>query len=494
MTTIPSYGYGALATQSADGTFRSLKAQLTDLQAQLTSGQKAATYAGLGADAIRSLSGRATLAAIEAYASNVQGGQLRLNVMSTGLDQIDKIARSLTVSLSDNYESTPIGQTSAIVSAEDGMKQVLDILGTQIEGRYLYSGRAATQDPVASYDLIVNGDTTRAGLKQMIAERREADLGADGLGRMTLSDTATGITVSEEAAGLPFGMKIGAASATGSALTASASGGAATLAVTSQPAAGDSLSLSLKLPDGSTTTLTFTAGGDSKDGTTGFAIGADAAETAANLQNAVRGAIGTVARDKLPAASALGASQAFFAGSPSNPPLRVAGPPYASATATVPGTAADTVIWYQGDDAAGSARETAPVRTGDGSSVALGARANEPGFQAVLAALGALVGQDFPAGSDEAKQRYAATADAIADSVGDGVKSIVVDFSVAKASLGAASDRLGIARAQVTDTLAGIENADPNEVAVQLLATQTRLQASYQTTSAISKLSLVNFL
>lgn len=494
MTTIPSYGYGALATQSADGTFRSLKTQLTDLQTQLSTGKKAATYAGLGADAIKSLSGRATLASIEAYASNLQDAKLRLNVMSTGIGQIDKIARSLTVSLSDNYESTPVGQTSAIVSAEDGMKQVLDILGSQINGRYLYAGRAATQDPVVSYGLIVNGDATRAGLRQMIAERREADLGPDGLGRLTLSDTATGVTVSEEAAGLPFGMKIEAASATGTALTASVAGGAATLAVAAQPGAGESVSLSLKLPDGSTTKLTFTAGGDSANGNLGFAIGADAAETTANLQNAVRAAIGEIAREKLPAASALGASQAFFAGSPNDPPLRVAGPPYATATATVPGTAADTVIWYRGDDAAGSARETAPVRTGDTSSVALGARANEPGFQAVLAALGALVGQDFPAGSSDAQRLYAATADAVADSLGDGVQSILVDFSVASASLTTASNRLGIARNQVADTLAGIEDADPNEVAVKLLATQTRLQASYQTTSAISKLSLVNFL
>lgn len=495
MTTIGSHGYGALSMQRSDATFRSLKTQLGDLQGQLTSGKRASTYAGLGADAIKSLSGRQTLASIQAYAANVTDAKLRLDVMSTGIQQIDKIATSLKMSLSDNYEMTPIGQTSAIASATDGLKQVLDILNMQVDGRYLYSGRSADREPAVDYDLIVNGDATRAGLKQIIAERNAADLGANGLGRVTMTANATGIDVAEEAG--PFGMKIASASATGSGLTATTSAGppaSVALAVTSQPATGDKITLSLKLPDGSTTTLTFTAGADATQDPNGFAIGANAAATAANLQAAVQGAVSKVAAEKLPAASALGASQVFFAGSASQPPARVAGPPYETATATVPGTAADTVIWYRGDDAVGSARETAPVRTGEASSVALGARANEPGFRAVLSALGALVGQSFPPNDLAARQRYAATTDAIADSIGDAMRPVVTDFAMAKVGLDGAQQRLGIAKNQVEDALAGVEDADPNEVAVQLLATQTRLQASYQTTSALSKLTLVNYL
>jgi flagellin-like hook-associated protein FlgL len=60
--------------------------------------------------------------------------------------------------------------------------------------------------------------------------------------------------------------------------------------------------------------------------------------------------------------------------------------------------------------------------------------------------------------------------------------------------MGRAAHDLKITKAQAEDSLAGIENADPNEVAMKLLATQTRLQASYQTTSVLQKLSLVNYL
>lgn len=497
MTILTSYGYGAFNAQRSDQTFRSLKTQLDDLQAQISTGKKASSYAGLGSAAAKSLSGRQTLSSIEAYASNVTDAQLRLRLMNSGIGQIDKIARSLSVSLSTSYETTPVGQTSSISSAEDGLKQILDILNTEVSGRSLYSGRATEVEPVADYGTIVNGDGTRAGLKQFVIERRAADLGTSGAGRVTTSTTATSITVAEEAAGLPFGMKIAGATATGTGLTAATSAGpppSATLGVATQPAPGDKVTLSLRLPDGATTTLTLTASASASDDPNVFVIGATAAATATNLKGAVAAAVTRTATDKLPAASALGAAQAFFAGSPNNPPMRVAGPPYDTSVATVAGTPANTVIWYSGDDASGSARETAPVRVGESEAIAIGARANEPGFQKVLAALGALVAQDFPAGDVAARQRYTATTEAIADSIGEGVQSISADFAIASKRLDSAKERLGIAKAQVEDAIGVAEDADPNEVAVKLLATQTRLQASYQTTSVISKLSLVNFI
>ena len=44
------------------------------------------------------------------------------------------------------------------------------------------------------------------------------------------------------------------------------------------------------------------------------------------------------------------------------------------------------------------------------------------------------------------------------------------------------------------DLIDGVEKSDDQQVAASLLAIQTRLQASYQTTSMLSKLTLVNFL
>ena len=44
------------------------------------------------------------------------------------------------------------------------------------------------------------------------------------------------------------------------------------------------------------------------------------------------------------------------------------------------------------------------------------------------------------------------------------------------------------------DTLAGTEEAKPEQVAAAILALQNRLQASYQTTSIFARLSIVDYL
>lgn len=495
---ITAFGTAALAGARSDATFRSLKAELGSLQVQLTTGKAADSYAGLGRAAPTSLSARATLASLGATASGIADGQLRLKLASQGVAQVAKIASSLVSSLPTSYDTKPIGQTSVITSAEDGLKQVIDILNEQVDGRFLYSGRAADTEPVLSYDTIVNGDGGRAGLKQLVAERQAADRGAAGLGRLGLSAGGTTVGLSEEAAGLPFGLKIRSASATGSGLAATTAAGppaSASVAVTAQPASGDALTIALGLPDGTNTTLTLTASADGSAAGT-FALGASAADTAANLRSALQGAIGTIATTTLASASALAASADFFAGSLSHPPARIAGPPYDTATATVPGGDSDTVIWYRGDDAAGSARETASVRTGEGASVAVGLRANEAAFRTLLSALGALAADAFPATDATSRARYAASAGRIGTALGgsDGVERIASDLSVANAALGSAGTRVAAARAQIQDVIDGAENADPNQVATELLATQTRLQASYQTTATIAKLSLVNFI
>lgn len=496
MSGVPAYGTSAAAARRSDLAFRDLKADLGRLQGQLASGQAADSYAGLGAGAAASLSGRAALSTLQGYTANVADAQVRVGLMSRGVTRLAQIATSLATSLSASPWSGPVGQTDTTVSAEDGLRQAIDLLNQDVGGRYLFSGRAADTRPVAGFSEIMDGGPGRAGLRQLVAERKEADLGAAGLGRLVLGGSGLAATVAEEAAGLPFGMKVAAASATGAAISATRVAGppaSAAIALSGQPAAGDAVTVELALPDGSREPVTLTAGAPSAAG--GFAIGATAADTAANLRAALGAAIASKATAALASASTRAAADGFFAGSASSPPLRVAGPPFATATATVAGTAADTVTWYRGDDGAGSARETSPVRTGDGSTAAIGARANEAGIRSVLASLGALAADSFPSGDPTAGARYAALATRVSAASGSSpVAEIATDLGIAGGQLGAAKTGLAAGRVQLEDAIAGVEQADPTKVAMALLATQTRLQASYQTTSAIARLSLVDFI
>lgn len=57
-----------------------------------------------------------------------------------------------------------------------------------------------------------------------------------------------------------------------------------------------------------------------------------------------------------------------------------------------------------------------------------------------------------------------------------------------------ASDALQARQNQLQGRLNDLESVDPAEISLRLSALSTQLQASYQTTAMLSKLSLMNFL
>jgi flagellin-like hook-associated protein FlgL len=498
--TIGPYGRSALSTRLAVENFRGLRGDLSSLQAQLATGKIASSHAGLGDQVRESVSGRTRLATLDVFKTNIADGELRLSLIGNSLDAIEKAAANVRKSIDLPFASELSGGPLGQMSAKEALETTLEVLNTDVRGRFLFSGRAADVQPAASASLILDGDGGRAGLRTLIAERSEADIGADGRGRLTTGASGTTARVAEESANLPFGLKVAGASATGgriAATTVAVSPASAAFDVAAQPEIGDAVSLVLRQPDGLEQTLTLKAGAGGPGEPT-FAIGASAADTAVNLASAISALLGEVGKTTLPAASAMKAAADFFAGTTGNPPARVAGPPFASATSLVAGTAANTVIWYAGDEAV-PARDTSVVRTGATLGVAVGASANEPSFQRALAALGAMAAASFPASDATAAGRYAALGERVkgaltAGDSGSAIGELAADFGEARRALGAAKDRVGAQRAQAEDVLAGVENASDEEVAMKLLATQTRLQASYQVTASMSRMTLVDYL
>ena len=223
-------------------------------------------------------------------------------------------------------------------TAQSSLDELLDLLNSQAGDRYLFSGSATDQSSVELMDHILNGDGTRAGLKQVIDERRQADLGADGLGRLAVTSTGPGsISVSEDAVS-PFGLKLASASANltnGSVTGPSGSPAALSVDFTGVPNAGDAVTLRFNLPDGSNENLTLTATTDLPPGANQFTIGPNQTATATNFQTALTTALGKLAGGPLAAASAIAGSQQFFDADANNPPQRVDGPPFDTATGFV---------------------------------------------------------------------------------------------------------------------------------------------------------------
>lgn len=74
------------------------------------------------------------------------------------------------------------------------------------------------------------------------------------------------------------------------------------------------------------------------------------------------------------------------------------------------------------------------------------------------------------------------------------VQDTVTQLSLASARLSNASSTNAATQNTVQNTLDGIEQAPTEEVVAKLLDVQNRLQASYQITATLSKLSLVNYI
>ena len=190
-----------------------MRAQFDDLQRQLSTGQKSETYAGLGLDRGVTVSLNAQLSAISGYDDTINNVMTRINLMNTALGQ--HVRHRQYGEIGDGagqYDRQRQRQRAAQQTAQSSLDELLGLLNTQAGDRYLFSGRATDQPAVETLDHILNGNGAQAGLKQLISERNQADLGADGLGRLAISQpTATSVSVAEDSAS-PFGLKLASVS------------------------------------------------------------------------------------------------------------------------------------------------------------------------------------------------------------------------------------------------------------------------------------------
>jgi flagellar hook-associated protein 3 FlgL len=329
----------------------------------------------------------------------------------------------------------------------------------------------------------------------------QADQGSDGRGRL-LTPAASGdvVTLAEDAAS-PFGFKLAGASTSVAGATVSGPSGTppASLSVDfggTNPPDGATVQVQLTLPDGTSSLISLTASSAVPPPAGSFAIGATAADTAANLASALDTKIQGLAKTDLVAASAVQTSNEFFA---DDPPQRVAGPPFATATSLRNATATDTVRWYTGDNGTGDPRATMSARVDDSITVNYGIRANEVALRTSVQNMATFAAMSFSGSDPSASARYSALAQRIGSNIAPNpnvqqISSIQTEIAGANDLANSAKTLIGDKTPILQSVVDSIQNADPNQVGEQLLALETQMQASLQTTSMLSKLSLVNFI
>jgi flagellin-like hook-associated protein FlgL len=683
-----------------------LRAQLDDLQRQLGTGQKYTSYSGVSSQAQLLVGLNSQLSAMNSFTNSNNVVNARLAVAQTTLTQFDSVAQTVQNGANlSNFAPGPNGQTVDQTFAGNQLDQLLNLLNTQADGRFLFSGAATDTPAVATSSLILNGTQTQAGLKQMISERNQADLG-NGLGRLlipaagaapariigsgaalspdapgrtvgtqdisTLSsaggtlvingqpvviaagdsaqtivskinatagtnvtasinqsnqlvltgidantavdttgtsvglqgelgipaavssptnlltqglggqtlqiqigtnaplsvtigpgvstlaelqtalaplaggtatvDTGTGnisivanspsdnitiggsaspatfglgttlalptpgtrVQLSEDASPSPFGFKLASASTTiANANIVGPTGTPPSLSVdlASNPVDGDTVTFNFNLPDGTTQQLTLTATSQSPPTPGAFTIGATPAATAANLQTALTSSVKTTAATQLLAASTIEAAHNFFDVDAGQPPMRVKGPSFATATQLVAGTPADTVSWYTGEMSTNPARNSVTARIDGAMSVNYGVRANEQGLRTMIENVAVFAATSFSPTDPNSSAAYNAFARRVGGAMnvqaGGGVQTtqnIETELANAQTAIQTATTQQSQTQATLQNFIQGITGVSNEQVASEILTLQTQLQASLQTTAMLSKLSLVNYI
>src|SRR5260370_38996547 len=184
--------------------------QLQDLQRQLGTGQKADTYSGLGSQSSVAVGLGAQLDATASYDGTISMVGTTISLAQTVLSQIAKSGSVVKSSVAQApFDPDNSGVTTVQRTAQGELNTVLAELNTQGTNGYLFSGTGLNQPAVDTANHILNGNGSQAGLIQVIAERRQADLGSNGLGRLVISaPSPTAVAVSEDVAGSPFGFKL----------------------------------------------------------------------------------------------------------------------------------------------------------------------------------------------------------------------------------------------------------------------------------------------
>jgi flagellin-like hook-associated protein FlgL len=494
--------YSVSSTNLLSRSISNARENYVQLQEQLATGKKSQTYGQMGAQRANHMSMRADITSIDGYRATISQVNININVMNEALGQIrDMAVNTRSDAFKSGFTLQSNGQTGYQTTAKANFSHLVATLNTEINDRHIFSGRASDKVPVSNADHILEGADGKDGFKTVAAQRREADLGSDGRGRLAAPGLAgSTVELAEQAASGPFGFKLASINSSLSGTTANSPAGTPpALSVefsSTLPVAGETIKLGLDLPDGTKSELVLTATSSAPKHAGEFRIGADENETALNFQSALDTLVKQSAEVDLAAASLASAASDFF---DNTPPQRVDGPPFASASALRDGTDSDTITWYNGEVSATPARDSVIAKVDDNIVVGYGMRANEDAFRDVMKNMAMLATETFSSGDENAHARYDAIKYRTADGLNfpadaQSVDNIIVEISTAQVAMNNADERHSSMGQLLTATVEDIENADVYEVSAQLLQLQTQLEASYQVTANLSKLSLVNFI
>jgi flagellar hook-associated protein 3 FlgL len=489
------------------------RARLDDLSRQLSSGRRAETYGDLGPGRRSSLDAHAKLSQIGSYMQGIEQADLRVKTMTTSLEVLSRLSLEARGDLVERMGAPADPARPDLRAASyQRLSLAIDALNVEIGGTRLFAGRASDTDPLPSAEVLLDGlpatgtEPARAGLRALADERLLAH-GAkppalDGRLALAHDGVSPSLTIAPSPSAT-FGFELRGATAAFTTLTPGADPASdpATLAINRVPQDGETLVVELadRLDAPATYRIELTARSSGPVSQGEFLIGADAAQTAANVRAALEAAIAVEARDRLAPRVVAEVAGEFFASDPASNPVRRVDAVAAPAEAYVAGDASTQVLWYRGEVGApgDDPRQAARLRIDESQVVGVGARANEEAIARLVSDLATFALAEFGEGpvAQAAFDEIARPAVERTRTEGAGsIQQIAIEVGFAATSAKDASKRHAATEQMLRDVVDEVEGISQEEVAARILALQTSLEASFRATALLSRLSLANYL
>jgi hypothetical protein len=126
-------------------------------------------------------------------------------------------------------------------------------------------------------------------------------------------------------------------------------------------------------------------------------------------------------------------------------------------------------------------------------------RATEDGIRLIVQNMAAFAATSFDPNAPETRERYAELTGRLTPVLSGAqgtqrIEDVVADLAHAQISTNAAKQRHQQTNSVLNGLLGDIEGIPAEQVATEILALQTRLQASLQTTAILYQLNLANYL
>ena len=531
--TIGSLAPGAVSFLQSTDRMVAQRRSIDHLQQQMATGRKSQTFSGLGIDRRISLDARSKISAMEGFRAGIVDGRQRVKLMTNALSQMNKTVTDTRGELvTQPFQPSPAGKLRVQESAMQRLSLAIDLLNTDHNGRYLFSGLAQDTRPVENAKFLIDGGDGFPGLRALARERAEAELGVNlsssekSMGRLEINQQVAEGDPGESLAIVDFGQQHGvgfgftldresvsieADSRIDADFDSENNSWSFEIRENLQP--GDSIKIAMSDRFGGNENYEYTFELMAADEVTKpgeFLIGADEVETAANMMHAMKTAVSNLAHGALAPRAQAHAIEQYFEN-----PAEFRRPSFDPEDDDLPNAAwnaselnaidPDLAPWYKGDvQVEGdttpeglSARATATLRIDDNQVVGIGARANETPFRDMLVAFSQLEILRFE-NTPEGKQAFEDLADRNADRLnfapGSGLQAIGHQIASAEVAMRDADERHKVGVNMLMDMVDGVEEISKEEVAARILATQNRLEASYQTTAMLSRLTLLNYL